>query len=59
MNDDELCPCGSEKPYEKCCKKAYDQANQARDKIKAAMQDPKKAKELKALLEKMKQNQGE
>lgn len=54
MNEDQLCPCGSGKPYEECCKKAYDQANQARDKLKAAMQDPTKAKELKELLEQMK-----
>lgn len=48
--DDELCPCGSGKDYQDCCKKAFDQANSAREKLKAAMSNPEKAKELKELL---------
>ena len=48
---DELCPCGSGKLYEQCCKKEYDAINMAKEKLKAAMKDPKKAKELKKLLE--------
>jgi len=51
--DDELCPCGSNKPYEECCKKAFDQAN-ATERLKEAMSDPNKAKELKELMERMK-----
>lgn len=54
MKDDELCPCGSGKPFEDCCKKEYDHANSARDKIKQAMSDPEKAKELKELLKNIK-----
>lgn len=50
MNDEEECPCGSGKPYEECCKKEYDHANAAREKIKQAMSDPKKAEELKEFL---------
>lgn len=56
-NDDELCPCGSGKPFDECCNKEYEQANQreqAKDKLKQAMSDPKKAKELKELMEKFK-----
>ncbi len=47
---DELCPCGSGKKFEECCKKEYDAINTARDKLKAAMKDPIKAQELKKLL---------
>ena len=54
MNDEEDCPCGSGKPFEKCCKKEYDHANAAREKIKQAMKDPKKAQELKELLDGLK-----
>ncbi|GAA6133627.1 hypothetical protein NBRC116188_04160 [Oceaniserpentilla sp. 4NH20-0058] len=50
MTDEELCPCGSGKPFDTCCKKEYDHANAAREKIKQAMSDPKKAQELKDLL---------
>lgn len=50
-NDDELCPCGSGKQYDECCKKEFDHANSAREKIKQAMNDPAKAKELKDLLD--------
>ncbi|WP_283785900.1 SEC-C metal-binding domain-containing protein [Bermanella sp. WJH001] len=52
--DDELCPCGSGKLYEECCKKEYDRTNAAREKIKQAMSDPKKASELKELLKNLK-----
>lgn len=55
-DDDELCPCGSEKPYEACCKKAYDEANNARDRLKQALNDPNKAQELKDLLKQMQKN---
>ncbi len=48
---DELCPCGSGKNYNQCCKKEYDAINSAREKLKEAMLDPQKAKELKKLLE--------
>lgn len=47
--DKDLCPCESGKPYDECCKKAYDQGN-ARQAILDALKDPKKAKELKELL---------
>jgi len=50
QNPDDLCPCGSGKKFEDCCKKEYDAINAARDKLKAAMKDPIKAKELKKLL---------
>jgi len=50
MNDDELCPCGSGKQYEECCKKEYDHINAAKEKLKQAMSDPQKAKELKDIL---------
>jgi len=50
QNTDELCPCGSGKKFEDCCKKEYDAINSARDKLKAAMKDPIRAKELKKLL---------
>ncbi len=48
--EDELCPCGSGKVFEQCCKKEFDAINMAREKLKAAMKDPKKALELKKLL---------
>ncbi len=48
----ELCPCESGKTFEQCCKKEYDSANLAREKLKAAMLDPIKAKELRELLKK-------
>lgn len=54
--DNELCPCGSGKAYESCCKKEYDAAN-AREKLKQAMGDPEKAEELKELLKRMKKDQ--
>ncbi|MGR6874379.1 SEC-C metal-binding domain-containing protein [Pseudomonas sp. HK3] len=54
--DDELCPCGSGKEYEACCKKEYDHTNAAREKLKAAMGDPAKAKELKDLLNNIKKD---
>ena len=60
-NDDELCPCGSGKPFLECCQKEYDEANQevdqaelARKRIKDAMGDPQKAQELKELLKQFK-----
>ena len=51
---DELCPCGSGKPYENCCKKEYDQIMDTRAKLKAALADPEKAKELAELLKQSK-----
>ena len=51
--DNEQCPCGSGKPYEECCKKEFDEAN-AKEKLKEAMSNPDKAKELKELMERMK-----
>jgi uncharacterized protein YchJ len=53
--DDELCPCGSGKVYEDCCKKEYDQIMETRAKLKAALADPGKAKELANLIKKAKQ----
>lgn len=52
--DDELCPCGSGKPYEACCKKEYDNIMATRSKLKAALDDPKKSKELMELIKKNK-----
>lgn len=52
--DDELCPCGSGKAYEACCKKEYDQIMVTRAKLKAALADPSKAKELADLLKQSK-----
>jgi uncharacterized protein YchJ len=49
-NEDTLCPCGSTKDFDQCCKKEYDALNTARAKLKAAMMDPIKAQELKKLL---------
>jgi len=49
-DDEALCPCESGKLFKDCCKKEYDAANMAREKLKAAMQDPKKAAELKDLM---------
>jgi len=49
-NQDDSCPCGSGKLYEQCCKIEYDRANAARDKLKAALNNPDKNKELQALL---------
>jgi uncharacterized protein YchJ len=54
--DDELCPCGSGKKYEDCCKKEFDHANSAREKLKIAMSNPEKAQELKELLKNMKKD---
>jgi uncharacterized protein YchJ len=51
--DDKQCPCGSGKIYEDCCKKEFDAAN-TKEKLKQAMSNPDKAKELKALMERMK-----
>lgn len=51
-DQDESCPCGSGIPYFDCCKKEYDKANAAKDKIKAALSDPKTSKELQDLLDK-------
>lgn len=53
--DDELCPCGSGKVYEDCCKKEFDQIMETRAKLKAALADPSKAKELANLIKKAKQ----
>lgn len=50
----ELCPCGSTKPYEQCCKKEYDDIMETRAKLKAALQDPTKAKELANLIKQAK-----
>lgn len=55
-DDDQLCPCGSGKRYEECCKKEFDAAN-AKEKLKEAMSHPDKAKELKELLERMKKGE--
>lgn len=52
-SEDKLCPCGSGKDYEQCCKKEFDRANSAREKLKAAMSNPEKVQELKELLNKM------
>jgi uncharacterized protein YchJ len=49
-NEDTLCPCGSSKDFDQCCKKEYDALNTARAKLKAAMMDPIRAQELKKLL---------
>ena len=54
--EDELCPCGSGKAFDKCCKKEYDHTNAAREKLKKAMSDPEKAKELKELLKNLKKD---
>ena len=53
-DSNEPCPCESGKQYKDCCKKEYDAANLAREKLKAAMLDPKKAAELKALMKGLK-----
>jgi hypothetical protein len=47
---DESCPCGSGKLYQECCKKEYDDANDTRDKLKKALDDPSKSLEIKELL---------
>ena len=61
MNDDQtnppndsMCPCGSGKTYENCCKKEYDQIMETRAKLKAALADPEKAKELADLIKQTK-----
>lgn len=54
--EDELCPCGSGKAFDECCKKEYDHTNAAREKLKQAMSDPEKAKELKELLKNVKKD---
>lgn len=51
---DESCPCGSGLNYEDCCKKQYDQANRAREKLKQALNDPDKKKELDNILKQIK-----
>lgn len=48
--EDESCPCESGKTYKNCCKKAYDDANNTRDKLKKALDDPSKSLEIKELL---------
>ncbi len=55
--ENELCPCGSGKAYNACCKKEYDAANSARERLKAALTDPTKAKELAELLKSAKEKQ--
>lgn len=55
MDNEELCPCGSGNPFDTCCKQQYDAINETREKLKQAMQDPDKAKELKALLKQAQQ----
>ena len=54
VKDDELCPCGSEKPYLECCKKEYDDIMATRAKLKAALSDPNQAKELAKLIKQAK-----
>jgi len=49
-DQDESCPCGSGKLYDDCCKKAFDEANNIRDKLKKALDDPSKSLEIKELL---------
>jgi len=51
---DELCPCGSGKLFSECCDKEYKRIMAAREKIKAALADPKKQKELGDLLKQAK-----
>ncbi|MEH6344048.1 MAG: SEC-C metal-binding domain-containing protein [Bermanella sp.] len=53
-DESDLCPCESGKRFEDCCKKEYDAANMAREKLKAAMKDPKKADELKKIMKGLK-----
>ena len=53
-DNDVLCPCESGRLYKECCKKEYDAANMAREKLKEAMKDPKKAEELKDLMKGLK-----
>lgn len=51
---DKLCPCGSGKDYELCCIKEYDDIMETRAKLKAALSDPHKAKELANLIKQAK-----
>lgn len=55
MDKEELCPCGSGKAFDACCKQQYDAINATREKLKQAMLDPKKAAELKDLLKQAQQ----
>ena len=56
-DQDEQCPCGSGKLYEECCQKQYDAANQVKEKLKHALNDPKKSTELQELLKQFKDKQ--
>ena len=49
-NENDPCPCGSGKAFKECCQKEYDQIMDTRAKLKAALSDPSKAKELADLI---------